>query len=301
MTRSNYKNNFSKDKNFYRLQTKRQSIFFCHKIGRNLTINTNIFLYDKENLPIIAEEDYSKIISEIIRKFPECYINPEYRNIAPDHLKEYTATIYREFRKNNRPEEFFSYSGWGLVGGKPVYLSDSRNDCKCDMIVPKILPEEHQKIWQEDLNILSVQKKTYAPDVTFNDLNSLNVILPFWLYLHLGYACKLFWDAGLKVQFILLLVGKTGSLKTTLCETFAEPFNEGTMLRFESTAVALENYREECIDMTMVVDDIFKKDSSSMKNCRLSIEFSATVSAGQNRPARTTKKFLGQKSEAVAL
>ena len=113
----------------------------------------------------------------------------------------------------------------------------------------------------------------------------------FGLYLHLGYACKLFLDAGLKVQFILLLVGKTGSLKTTLCETFAESFNEGTMLRFESTAVALENYREECIDMTMVVDDIFKKDSSSMKNWRLSIEFSAMVSAGQNRPGKIDRQI----------
>ena len=88
--------------------------------------------------------------------------------------------------------------------------------------------------------------------------------LPFWLYLHISFACKLFIDAGLKVQFLLLLIGKTGSLKTTICETFAEPFNEGSMLRFESTSRALEIYREECIDMTMVVDDIFKKKASNM-------------------------------------
>ena len=36
------------------------------------------------------------------------------------------------------------------------------------------------------------------------------------------------------------------------------------MLRFESTSRALEIYREECIDMTMVVDDIFKKKASNM-------------------------------------
>lgn len=53
-------------------------------------------------------------------------------------------------------------------------------------------------------------------------------------------------------------------MKTTICETFAEPFNEGSMLRFESTSRALEIYREECIDMTMVVDDIFKKKASNM-------------------------------------
>lgn len=64
---------------------------------------------------------------------------------------------------------------------------------------------------------------------------------------------------------MLVLIGKTGSLKTTICETFAEPFNEGSMLRFESTSRALELYREECIDMTMVVDDIKKKASNISK------------------------------------
>lgn len=144
------------------------------------------------------------------------------------------------------------------MDGKPVYFSDSRGDCKCGVTVPKIFSEEHQMLCQEDLNIVSVQKKIYNPGCTLNDINSLNVILPFWLYLHLSYACKLFLDAGLKVQFILLLIGKTGSLKTSTCETFAEPFNEGAMLRFESTAIALENYREECIDQIMIVDDIKK-------------------------------------------
>lgn len=221
--------------------------------------------FNEKNLPTIPEENFSKIISEILRRFPECYINPELKHIAPDYLKEYVATNYRDFRQNHPPNEFFAYSGWEIVNEKHVYLSDSRNDCKCGITVPKILPEEYQKIWQEDLEILNVQKKNYNPDGTLNEINSLNVILLFWLYLHLGYACKLFMDAGVKVQFILLLIGKTGSLKTSICETFAEPFNEGAMLRFESTAVALENYREECIDQNMIVDDIFKKDLESMK------------------------------------
>lgn len=114
------------------------------------------------------------------------------------------------------------------------------------------------------MRILDIGKKFYNPDDTPNELENLRVSLPFWLYLHLSFACKLFIDAGLKVQFLLLLIGKTGSLKTTICETFAEPFNEGSMLRFESTSRALELYREECIDMTMIVDDIFKKKSSNM-------------------------------------
>ena len=145
-----------------------------------------------------------------------------------------------------------------------VYLSDSRADCKCGVCVPKVSPERMPIAWQNDLKILAIGKKVYNPDGTLDEIASLRVCLPFWLYLHVGFACKLFIDMGIKVQFLLLLIGKTGSLKNTIYETFAEPFNEGSMLRFESTSRALEIYREECIDMTMVVDDIFKKKASNM-------------------------------------
>lgn len=159
-------------------------------------------------------------------------------------------------------EEFFSYHGWELLGGKMVYLSDSRADCKCGVIIPKISSERMTVAWRNDLQILGIDKKVYNLNGTHDNIVSLKVSLPFWLYLHLIFTCKLFMNAGLKVQFLLLLIGKTGSLKTTICETFAEPFNEGSMLRFESTSHALELYREECIDQTMVVDDIFKKKAS---------------------------------------
>ncbi|MBR4152006.1 MAG: hypothetical protein IKT98_03530 [Selenomonadaceae bacterium] len=220
--------------------------------------------FDDKNLPSLPEEDYDRIVDEIQRQFKECYICPESRHSAKDYLREYGALVYREFRQSHGVEEFFNYHGWELVGGKMVYLSDSRADCKCGISIPKIPAERMAVAWRNDLQILEIGRKIFNADGTFDDVASLRVSLPFWLYLHLSFACRLFIDAGLKVQFLLLLIGKTGSLKTTICETFAEPFNEGSMLRFESTSRALELYREECIDQTMVVDDIFKKKSSNM-------------------------------------
>ena len=67
------------------------------------------------------------------------------------------------------------------------------------------------------------------------------------------------------VQFLLLIVGESGSLKTSICKTFAEPFNMGGMLRLESTPRALELYREESMDMTMLADDIFNKRKDFVK------------------------------------
>lgn len=220
--------------------------------------------FDEKDLPSIPEEDYDKIVDEILRRFKECYICPESKSFAKDYLREYGAIIYREFRRSHNIEEFFSYHGWEIVGGKMVYLSDSRADCKCGVTIPKVPAKRMEVAALNDSKILEIGTKRFAPDGTVDEVASLRVSLPFFLYLHLSFAYKLFVDAGFKVQFLLLLIGKTGSLKTTICETFAEPFNEGSMLRFESTSRALELYREECIDMTMVVDDIFKKKSSNM-------------------------------------
>ena len=220
-------------------------------------------IYRYEEVQHIEEKFYDKIFDEILEKYKECYILPECRNIARDYLKEYAAHIYSDFRQKNQVLKSFSYHGWELVYGKWTYLSNSSDDCTCKISIPKVIADKY--IWLNDLEILDIGKQIYLPDGSINFIESLKVSLPFFLYLHLGPACKLFLDAGLKVQFILVLIGKTGSFKTTICEIFALPFFPDGMLRFESTAVALENYREQCIDLTMVVDDIFKNDISSIK------------------------------------
>ena len=220
--------------------------------------------FNEKGLPSLPEENYDKIVDEILRLFKECYICPESKSFAKDYLREYGAIKYREFRRKHKVEEFFSYHGWELVNGKMVYLSDSYSYCKCGITIPKLPAERMAAAALNDSKILNIGARRLKADGTIDEIASLRVILPFFLYLHLSFACKLFIDAGYKVQFLLLLIGKTGSLKTTICETFAEPFNEGSILRFESTSRALELYREECIDMTMVVDDIFKKKSSNM-------------------------------------
>ncbi|MBR0290216.1 MAG: hypothetical protein IJQ82_14670, partial [Selenomonadaceae bacterium] len=158
--------------------------------------------FDEKNLPSLPEKDFDKIVDEILHLFKECYISPESKNIARDYLREYGAIVYREFRRSHEIEEFFSYHGWELVGDKMVYLSDSRADCKCGICIPKISPERMSVAWRNDLQILEIGKKIYTPDDTLDEVAKLKVSLPFWLYLHLSFACKLFIDAGLKVHAV---------------------------------------------------------------------------------------------------
>ena len=68
------------------------------------------------------------------------------------------------------------------------YLSDSRADCKCGVTIPKISPERMAIAWRNDLQILNIGKKFYNLDGTLDDIASLKVSLPFWLYLHLSFV-----------------------------------------------------------------------------------------------------------------
>ena len=146
-----------------------------------------------------------------------------------------------------------------------VYLSSSRLDCDCKCYIPEI-PYNNTTIWRNGLSIINIGNAVASSDENVDYISSLHVSLPFFLYLHIGFASKLFEDANMDVQFILMIVGKSGSLKTSICKTFAEPFNLGGMLRLESTSRALELYREECIDMTMLADDIFNQRKDFLKS-----------------------------------
>ena len=153
--------------------------------------------------------------------------------MARDYLKEFGDIIYRDFlKRRDYPVKYvFAYSGWALVKDKNVYLSDNKRgtdyECQCGISIPDIPKEKIIEVWLTDLKILDVGKKIYNVDGQMNYYKSLKVILPFWLYFHISFACKLFLDAGVDVQFLMILVERTGSLKTTLCKTFAEVFNEG--------------------------------------------------------------------------
>lgn len=223
-------------------------------------VGSDVIQRQKDEPLIIPSDDYDRMYDEILKKYKECYICPEFKNMARDYIKEYGALIYRDKLRNSKPINFYSYHGWECVDGKMVYLSDSRSDCRCGIYVPK--NPNIQRLWAYDLDILKIAKACSDPNAT--PFEKYKVSLPFWLYLHLSFACKLFFDAGIEVQFLLALIGKTGSLKTTICKTFAEPFNVGGILRFESTGRALELYRESCMDMTMIVDDIFKKNNANL-------------------------------------
>jgi hypothetical protein len=63
-----------------------------------------------------------------------------------------------------------------------------------------------------------------------------------------------------------MVVGKTGSFKTSLCRELFQAFNIDKFLNFQSTPRAIELQRNECRDMTLLLDDIFSsRDKDAIK------------------------------------
>lgn len=215
----------------------------------------------------ITYSDYSaKLIDRIIGTFPDCCITHSNNGWAKNLLREYASACYGEALQRFKERELYGYHGWEEVGGKMVYLSAAREDCECDCFVPDTPQSQEAEIWRNGLSILDIGRQVIRKDGSLDAYQTYKVSLPFWLYLHMGYASRLFQDAGLNLQFILLIVGRSGSLKTSTCKAFAEPFHPGGMLRLESTPRALELYRESCIDQTMIADDIFAQKGAVMAN-----------------------------------
>lgn len=234
------------------------SIDFVRKILQHNSNGTTVELLEikvtvdgSANIIRIEKNFFQKLVEEILQKLPQCCLMGDARTLAKPYLREFFALKYGNAKDTLPIEKFFLCHGWHVVDGVIKFYSNSDKNCTCAVSIPKIYAWEVLKIYQTGEKILKVA--------------DLQISLPFFLYLHAGYAAKLFDDAGLPVQFLFLLVGKTGSLKTTLCKTFAIPFNEEAILRIESTQRASELLREQGRDMIIVADDIFRQRKGVMQ------------------------------------
>ncbi|HWR42269.1 hypothetical protein [Sporomusa sp.] len=201
------------------------------------------------SLPLIK---YKGLLAEIKSKYPEFRLNANFSN-SYAFFSEYASLVYEESLGTLTYATTYEYAGWENVNGKMVYLSQRLPYCCSTRYVWEVSPCDILSIYRQGLNFLSVSKEP-------------KTILPLFLYAHVGYTAQLFETAGHEVQFILMVVGKTGSFKTSVCKELFQAFNTEKFLNFQSTARAIELQRNECRDMTLLLDDIFSsKDTDAIK------------------------------------
>lgn len=81
------------------------------------------------------------------------------------------------------------------------------------------------------------------------------IMIPLLLHSHLGYTLKLFEMSGYKEQFIMILIGESGSKKTSLSRVMFSLFGEA-MVNFTATDRAIELALMQRQDATLILDDL---------------------------------------------
>lgn len=87
------------------------------------------------------------------------------------------------------------------------------------------------------------------------EIADMKIMLPLLLHAHLGYTLKLFEDAGYNEQFILALIGSSGSKKTSLARVLFSLFGDA-LINFTSTNRGIELDLMRRQDSALIMDDL---------------------------------------------
>lgn len=213
----------------------------------------------------IREKDFTCVMDQLIDEHPDLYVPASFTGKAKQCLHEYAGEVFSYVKKTWRKTTVYSFHGWFNVDGHMQYVTPHPSFSCSKVNIPRLPVSTVAKAWRDGIDMLRIGRQVQRSDGNLDVLLSLQAILPLFLYFHAGYAAKLFEDAGNPLHFLLLLIGDSGAMKTSLCKTLAEPFNPGGILNLQSTKRAIELYREQSIDMTMILDDIFSsKDKAAL-------------------------------------
>ena len=188
----------------------------------------------------IPREKFHTLYKEIKR-------NPEYRISAikndQSFFEEYAQIVYRNSLDNLPISVEYSLAGW-TDEISPEYMHSGIANCIANRQLALISSNEERQVVLDGLKFLKI--------------GDLKKTLPIFLFAHLGIMAKLFEEAGLPIQFLLLIHGKTGSFKTAVSKLIFQVFKNDSLVNFTWTAAALEKERENSQDLVFLLDDIFQ-------------------------------------------
>lgn len=155
-------------------------------------------------------------------------------------FQQYISEVY-EISYETLPHEIvYTNAGWQRNFNGWHYYSGNDLDCRSDF---RLAVVEHEPFALID----------WASSLL--ELADLQIMLPLFLHAHLGYTLKLFEDAGYKEQYILTVIGSSGSKKTSLARLLFSLFGDA-LINFTSTDRGIELDLMSRQDSSMVMDDL---------------------------------------------
>ena len=191
----------------------------------------------------VRYEDWINLPSQIEHQAPKFQIFvDEYRN-AGEKFKR----LLGELLKNILVKEkvVYDYWGWGkLINGYRKFYHGGLSDCRSEKYLPPPLDRQNcLYIFSQAWNVFYV--------------GSHDVTVPIIFYSLASYADAVFTDAGYPLAHCLMIVGESGTLKTSFCKVIFAPFvpEKDRLNTVRATAASLRVLHEKFYDDTLVVDD----------------------------------------------
>lgn len=190
----------------------------------------------------IKKSDWLRFYEALKKEYPEFYIFPEYAN-ARKIFQKYIDEAYFQAMEEVPVQDFYELVGWIEKNNHLYYISGSDRNCSGTRCLARSqCKTEARQLWNYAQEILA--------------LGPINTLLPLFLQAHIGYALPFFEKAGHQVQFILALIGPTGSKKTSLAKVLYCLFDIENVVNFTATDRGIELHAMQCRDAVAVLDDL---------------------------------------------
>ena len=172
----------------------------------------------------ISLNKLTALYQELTKKHPEYRLYNDAKSQAHSLFQQYVSEIYEMSLESLSQEVIYKNAGWQMTPAGWHYFSGTDENC------------------QSDFNLATVD--TVPIDLVdwlggLLEIGDYQIMLPLLLHAHLGYTLKLFEDAGYNEQYILAMIGASGSKKTSLARVMFSLFGDA-LINFTSTDRTIE-------------------------------------------------------------
>lgn len=161
---------------------------------------------------------------------------------ADGYLSEYIANILDIYESTLPTKTIYIESGWALLNDGPRYLSGNDANCLGELKLPDITRLDKYDIYSKAMKILTVAEES--------------VIVPLFLHAHAGFSGRIFRDAQHPIQYIMDIIGISGSRKTSLASILYSLYKVDNKVNFTSTTAGFERIASKLKDNTILLDDL---------------------------------------------
>lgn len=230
------------------------------------------------------------IINEIQKIFPQACLEP-FVKCANKHLSAYISKMLAKTPLTYR----YRKSGWNMI----VFQNGQRSMFYCNDAMEQNAVFSTETGKRLDFLPKVTQSQAFYYAVKMLALGNMTKTLPLFLFSHIGVMYSIFEEAGFAPNFLLNIVGHTGSLKTSVSKIFFKILRDNRndiASSFNDTATAMEIKMGNTFDEVLLIDDFRpssnKTETSRMRNSleKLVRYFGDGVGKSRGNPLLTLNK-----------